>query len=121
MDTQSPSTHETKAARRAFLARVETLLPMIGIAWTSIEYRPLRPFGSVGLVVTAPQMPGEAQVVAISLYNKGAIDYAHFPGGGEPYYQLLIKNTSDHFVELRAGIGRCGWSPTRRSDGVIPR
>src|SRR5258708_36775262 len=97
MNVHLSSTNETEAARRAFLAQIEVLLPTTDIAWTSIEYQPIRPFGSVGLVVIAPQMPGEAHVIAISLYNKRAIDYAHFPGSGEPYYQLLINNASGSF------------------------
>jgi len=98
-DHQSSTTDEIEEARRAFLARIEALLPATGIAWTSIEYRSLRPFGSMGLVLTAPGMPGTANVVAISLYSKRAIDYAHFPGEGEPYYQLLIKDAHDYFAE----------------------
>ncbi|HEY3992053.1 MAG TPA: hypothetical protein VGM01_04140 [Ktedonobacteraceae bacterium] len=86
-DPSSPS----EAARRAFLEPVETLLSTTGIAWTSIEYRDIRPFCSLGLAVTAPGMPGEAQVVAVALYDKSTVDYAHIPGNGTLSYQLLIK------------------------------
>jgi hypothetical protein len=78
---QSSTTDEIETARRDFLARVEALLPATGVAWTLIEYQSLRPFGCVGLVLTALGMPGAANVIAISLSSKRAIDYAYFPGG----------------------------------------
>ncbi|HEY4386645.1 MAG TPA: hypothetical protein VGN34_19490, partial [Ktedonobacteraceae bacterium] len=78
-------------ARRAFLTQIEALLSLSAIAWTSIEYRTLRIYKSVGLVVTAPGMPGEAHILAVSIYNGRAIDYVRFPGEGIPHYQLLIR------------------------------
>jgi hypothetical protein len=80
------------AARRAFLTQIELLLSLSAIAWTSIEYRTLPFYKSVGLVVTAPGMPGEAHILAISIYDGRAMDYRRFPGGGIPHYQLLIHN-----------------------------
>jgi hypothetical protein len=77
------------AARRAFLSQIESLVFQSAIAWTSIEYRTLPIYKSIGLVVTAPGMPGEAHILAVSLYNRRAIDYVRFPGTGIPHYQLL--------------------------------
>jgi hypothetical protein len=58
------------AARRAFLTPIESFLFLSPIAWTSIEYRNLPIYKSVGLVVTAPGMPGEAHILAVSIYNR---------------------------------------------------
>ncbi len=88
MSTESPP---DAAARRAFLSQIEALLSQSAIAWTSIEYRTLPIYKGVGLVVTAPGMPGEAHILAVSLYNRRAIDYVRFPGTGVPHYQLLIE------------------------------
>ena len=57
------------AARRAFLSQIESFLSLSPIAWTSIEYRTLPIYKSIGLVVTAPGMPGEAHILAVTLYN----------------------------------------------------
>lgn len=100
MDDQPPSTaDEFEEARRAFLARVEALLPATGIAWTSIDYRSLNPSGSVGLSLTAPGVSGTAQVVAIALSSTSTSDDTQPSEERKPYYQLLIKNTHDFFIE----------------------
>jgi broad specificity phosphatase PhoE len=49
------------AARRAFLTQIELFLSLSTIAWASLEYRTL-PIYKIGLVVTAPGMPGEAHI-----------------------------------------------------------
>lgn len=88
MTTQSSSLDD--AARRNFLEIIKTQLHETGIRWESMEYRTMHPFGGYGLVVTAPNIPGEARIIAISLYSKIMVDYAHFPGKGVPHYQLRI-------------------------------
>lgn len=90
----------SEATRRAFLEQIEALLPGCGVTWTSIEYRRSRPFGSSGLTLTAPDMPGEAQICAVAQYSLSALNAPHLSNSTALSYQLLIKNKiSPYFVE----------------------
>lgn len=110
------------AARRAFLTQIESLLSQSAIAWTSIEYRTLPIYKHVGLVVTAPGMPGEAHILAVSIYNRRAIDYVQFPGTGIPHYQLLIGTEQGGSAGYRVSCdpttivsALCAWATSRHA------
>src|SRR5579884_2201157 len=109
-------------ARRTFLAQIEQRLVLSKIAWASIEYRTLPIYKSVGLVVTAPEMPGEAHILAISIYNERLIDYRRFPGEGLPHYQLLIRTEQGISGGYRVSCdptaivtALCAWATSRQA------
>ncbi len=110
------------AARRVFLSQIESFLSQSAIAWTSIEYHTLPIYKSIGLVVTAPGMPGEAHILAVSIYNRRAIDYVQFPGTGIPHYQLLIGTEQGSSTGYRVSCdptaivsALCAWATSRHA------
>lgn len=111
------------AARRTFLTQIEQGLALSAIiAWTSIEYRTLPIYKSVGLVVTAPGMAGEAHILAISIYNGRLIDYRRFPGEGLPHYQMLTRTEQGISAGYRVSCdpttivtALCAWATSRQA------
>ncbi len=115
------------AARRTFLTPITMLLSLSTIAWTSMEYQILPVSRSIGLVVTAPGLPGEAHILAVSISNGRAMDYIRFPGEDIPHYQLLLGNGQGVSVGYRVSCdpttivaALCAWAtslqaPTKRT------
>jgi hypothetical protein len=114
---------DSERQRRAFLARVEAALRERGVADLLADYRPVRmPEGYLGplyseLVITQPDVPGEARVAAVSVTQ-------HFvstrPGGNPGDAKTDLEPVLEGMRQTLRHWGIAGVTGAQRSNDPFP-